>query len=96
MDPEEMRAQAHILRNAMYAAAVVVEQLTIERDRLRQMLLDCIQQAASGNDDNLDSMCIGAYTEAMLYLAEHGLIEIEGNTGRRVIGKPAALNGGQE
>lgn len=69
-------------------------EVAIERDEAREILLDVIIQATTCDDDGeLDSMALTSYAIAMRYLAEHGLINIKAETGRRVI---AALKAGSD
>jgi hypothetical protein len=49
------------------------------------LLLDVTYQACGHRTDELDSMCLTAYADAIRYLAKHGLVEIQTSGGRRVI-----------
>lgn len=60
--------------------------LKAERDDLLETLADVTNQACRMDDGILDSMALSANAGAMRVLAEHGVIVIDEEYGRRVIG----------
>lgn len=62
--------------------------LDVERDELRDTLLDVLSQACGTSDDGaLDSLALSAYADGLRLLAKHKVITIEGEVGRRVIAR---------
>jgi hypothetical protein len=58
-----------------------------KRRDLLEALADVTNQACTMPSGELDSVALSAYASAMRTLAEHGVIEITSEVGRRVIGK---------
>lgn len=56
-----------------------------EREQLRDALLDVVWQACGSGEGRLDSMALSAYANALRLLAEHGLVTIDDEYGRRVL-----------
>lgn len=48
---------------------------------------DCVRQACTGNDGELDSMALSAYAMSMRFLEKHKRLEIKDEYGKRVIAK---------
>ena len=59
----------------------------VTKEELVLALHDVIWQACGDDDGSVDSRAISTYAEAMRLLARLGLLEIESEYGRRVIGK---------
>jgi len=64
------------------------EKLKEQLDLANSLLLDVIIQATT-YDGELDSMALTSYADAMRYLGKIGLIKIDREFGRRVIGRVA-------
>jgi len=58
--------------------------LQAEVERLKENLLDVVLQACQSGED-IDSMAISSYADAMRILDEYGMIEIDTDHMRRVI-----------
>jgi len=63
----------------------------ITKEELVLVLHDVIWQACGEDDGAVDSRALSAYAGAMRLLARLGLLEIESEYGRRVIGKLKAI-----
>lgn len=79
----------HGARVAAYRIAELEQEnaaLKAERDDLLETLTDVTNQACRMSDGTLDSMALSANASAMHTLADHGVIVIDADYGRRVIG----------
>jgi regulator of replication initiation timing len=77
---DDLRAHVGELTEALVVVAG-------ERDRLRAVLIEVVNQACVDHNGELDSCSRRDYADALRLLAELGEVEISRDVGRRVIGR---------